>query len=39
MLLGPTILIEANGASLNGCLIWNNFEIFLKKSLKTSLIC
>jgi hypothetical protein len=38
VLLGPTMLIEANGASLDGCLIWNNFEIFEKKSLKKSLI-
>jgi hypothetical protein len=29
--------IEANGASLDGCLIWNNFGIFFKKSLIFSL--
>jgi hypothetical protein len=28
VVLAPTMLIEANGASLDGCIIWNNFEIF-----------
>jgi hypothetical protein len=26
--IGPSMLLEANGASLDGCLIWNNIEIF-----------